>query len=98
MHPLKAGITTGTTLTSSSASSNAAIPNDATGNTARHVIITATGSVHIKFGTDNTVAATANDLMAVADEMLFFDVRGLSYVACLEETAGAKVTIAPVES
>lgn len=97
MHRVKAGFTTGATLTSSSASSSTAIPTDSSGLTARHVIITATGNVHVKFGPSG-VTATANDLMAIADEAMLFDVRGASHVACLEETAGAKVTIAPVES
>lgn len=92
----KSGITTGTTVTSAAGSANVAIPNDAGGSTARHVMLVSTGTVHVKFGIDATVTATANDFM-VGTAPVFLDTRGAAYIAYIQEAASSKLNIAPVE-
>lgn len=93
----KAGVTTGTTVTSSSASAQVAIPADATGNNPKRIMLTATGNVHVKLGTTSAVSAAAGDLM-IGTLPICLDSSGASNIAYLQETAGAKLTIAPVES
>jgi uncharacterized alpha/beta hydrolase family protein len=91
-----AGQFTGTTVTSAATTANTAIPNDSTGTTAKWVILTGTGNVHVKLGPTNTVTATANDLM-VGTVPIVINTRGNSFIAYIQETAAAKLNIAPVE-
>lgn len=86
----------GTTVTSGASSANVAIPNAADGNRARFVRIQATGFAYVKPGTSG-VTATANDLMVSANETVILSVKPFTHIAYLQETAAAKVNIAPVE-
>lgn len=94
------GGATGTTVTSGAASANVAIPNDSNGTTARAVMLTAGGvanpALHVKLGTTNAVAATANDLM-VGPLPIVVVTRGYGWIAYLQETAATKLQIAPIE-
>lgn len=93
-----AGVTTGNTVTSGAASANVAIPNNANGTTARAVVLTASvaGGVHVKLGIDNTVTATANDLLIGADPIVI-NTRGWAWIAYIQEATAAKLNIAPLE-
>ena len=92
------GVTTGSTVTSGAASANVAIPNNANGSTARAVVLTAgaNAGVHVKLGIDNTVTATANDLMIGAQPVVIMT-RGAGWIAYIQETASTKLNIAPLE-
>lgn len=94
----RAGITTGTTVTSSSASANVAIPTDATGNNPKrlYLIASATPGVHIKLCTSSGTSATAGDLLINATPLVL-DAVGAEFVAYIQEGAAAKLNIAPVE-
>jgi hypothetical protein len=87
---------TGTTVTSGAASASVAIPNAADGNRARFVRIQAAGLVHVKPG-GSAVACTADDMMVSASESVILSVKPFTHIAYLEESAGAKLTITPVE-
>ena len=87
---------TGTTVTSGAASASVAIPNAADGNRARFVRIQATGLAHVKPG-GSGVACTADDMMVSAGESVILSVKPFTHIAYLEESAGAKLTITPVE-
>lgn len=85
------------TVTSGSSSANTALPTAGDGNTARYVLLTGTGDVHVKLGYDNTVSATANDIM-VGTTPIVLNCRGYAYLAYIQESSGAKLNIAPVEA
>ncbi len=86
---------TGTTVTSgAAASAAAAIPNSASGTKAKWVRVTCSTLAYIKFG-DATVAATANDALVSSTPSFFFVPQ--SHFSVIQETAGAKVNIVPVD-
>jgi hypothetical protein len=91
-----AGKTVGSTVTSGGTSANTAIPTNSNGTTARAVLLTSTGTVHVKAGIDNTVAATANDLM-IGTTPVAISTRGMAYIAYIQESSAAKLNIAPLE-
>ena len=93
-----AGVTVGSTVTSGASSANVAIPNNSNGTTARAVILTGAvaGAVHVKLGIDNTIAATANDLL-IGTTPVVISTRGASFIAYIQEATAAKLNIAPVE-
>lgn len=95
----KAGITSGTTVTSSSVSANVAMPVDATGANPKRiqVVCDKTPGVHIKLVTTGAATATASDLM-INQTNVFLDSSGAAFIAYIQETAGAKLNITPVES
>lgn len=84
------------TTTSGSSSSAIAVPNDASGTRARFVHVVADTAAAIKFG-KSTVAATANDAM-VTNQPIIVNVGGDTHYAVIQVTAGAKVTVTPVEA
>ena len=94
----KTGITTGTQVTSSSAAANVAIPVDASnGNPKRIILQCASGNVHVKLLTStSSTAATAGDLM-VGTVPIVLDASGAAFVSYIQETAGSKLQISPVE-
>lgn len=86
----------GTTVTSgAAASAAAAIPNTASGTRAKAVRVTASTLGYIKFGT-SAVAATANDILVSTTPSLFY-VGGQTHFSVIQETAGAKINIVPVD-
>ncbi len=87
----------GTTVTSgAAASAGAAIPNSASGTRAKWVRVTGSTLGYIKFGAADTVAATANDIL-VSSTPSFFFVGGFSHYSVIQETAGCKINIVPVD-
>lgn len=92
------GISTGATVTSGAASANTAIPTTQSGAKAKMVLLSCvSGSVHVKLGIDNTIAATANDLLIGVTPIAVF-CGGCAYIAYIQEAAASKLNIAPLES
>ena len=89
----------GTQVVAGGSSANVAIPTTASGKTARFVAVQTVGTTYayVKFGPTNAVTATASDFPVSSNELRIFDVMGQSYVAYIQETAGAKINICPVE-
>ncbi len=89
----------GTQVTSGASSANVAIPTTASGKTARFVAVQTVGATfaYVKFGPTNTVAASANDFPISSNELRIFDVAGQSFMAYVQETAGAKINLCPIE-
>lgn len=89
---------TGATVVSSGTAQTVALPNDNGGvNKARFIRMQATGFVYIRVG-NSAVTVTTNDTMISANEAVWLNVSGCTTLAYLQETAGAKLSIAPVES
>jgi hypothetical protein len=86
----------GTTVTAGASSASVAIPNAADGNRARFVRLQATGFAHVKPG-GSGVACTANDLLLSGGEAVILSVKPFTHIAYLEQAAGAKINITPVE-
>jgi hypothetical protein len=89
----------GTQVVAGPASANVAIPTTASGKTARFVGVQTVGATfaYVKFGPTNAVAATAGDFPISSNELRIFDVSGQSFMAYIQETAGAKVNLCPIE-
>lgn len=90
------GITTGTTVTSGASSAVAAIPNDSSGGTSSRIMLSSTGTVHVKIGVGTGISATSNDLMIGATPVVL-NCRGNDHIAYIQESASAKLNVAPVE-
>ena len=88
---------TGVTKTSGATSANVAIPNTVDGNRAKVVRLTSTALVHVKFGVDNTVAATADDLLIGPGDGVNVNCKQWAFIAYIQETASAKLNITPLE-
>lgn len=88
----------GSTVTTAGSSSAVAIPVDASGATARAVLLSCPpgGSAHVRAG-QSTVVATSNDLLVGDWGPTVFAVGGCSHIAYIEEVAGSKLNIAPIE-
>lgn len=87
----------GTTVTSGASSANVAIPNDGSGARAKAVRITATALAHVKLINGTGTAATANDLMVGPGDGINLYCKNYDHVAYIQETAAAKINIAPLE-
>lgn len=88
----------GVQVTTGATTANVGIPTDANGvNRARYVRLAATGLCYVRPG-NNTVTATASDILVIPGESLLLNVAGMTHIAHLQETAAAKLTISPVES
>ncbi len=86
----------GSTVTSgAAASAAAAIPNSASGTRAKYVRVTGSTLGYIKFGA-STVAATTNDALVSSTPSLFY-VGGHTHFSVIQETAGCKINIVPVD-
>lgn len=90
---------TGKQVTSGAASANTTLPNDSSGNKARYVALTCpSGAVYVRLGADNTVAATANDMVVSASQPpLILACQQFDYIAYLQVNTGDKLNIVPVE-
>jgi hypothetical protein len=89
----------GTQVVAGASSTNVAIPTTANGKTARFVAVQTVGATfaYVKFGPTNAVAASANDFPVGSSEPRIFDVGGQSFMAYVQETAGAKINLCPIE-
>jgi hypothetical protein len=87
----------GIQVTTSAASGTAAIPNDASGGRARRVRLQALASCYVRPGFAGTVCTTG-DLLLTPYAAVLLDVAQFTHVAHLQETAGAKISITPVEA
>jgi hypothetical protein len=92
------GLTTGTTVTSGASTANTALPTNSDGQNPNFVMLSCvSGNVHVKLG-GSGVTATANDLMIGITPVVLFTKGCGGYIAYIQETAGSKLNIAPVES
>ncbi len=89
----------GTQVVAGASTANVAIPTTASGKTARFVAVQTVGATfaYVKFGPTNTVTAGAGDFPISSNELRIFDVTGQSYMAFIQETAGAKINLCPIE-
>lgn len=87
---------TGTQVTVSVVSNVVAIPPAADGNRPRFVRILTTGPAYVRPGNAGTVC-TVNDILVNSNFDLVLNVRGFSHIAYLQEAAGAKINITPLE-
>lgn len=87
---------TGTQVTSSGTSAVVAIPNAADGNKARFVRILTSGLAYVRPGFSGTTC-TVNDILCNSNFDLVLNVRGFTHIAYLQESAGAKINITPIE-
>ena len=86
----------GVSVTSGGSSAETAIPNDASGSTARVVRIAANGTCHVKPVLTGT-AATANDILIQPGDAIFLHVQGFTHIAYIQRASGSVITITPVE-
>ncbi|WP_442498790.1 hypothetical protein [Methylobacter sp. sgz302048] len=90
---------TGITVTTGAASAATAIPNTASGKTARIVRVICpvpSAYAYIKPGT-STTTATADCIAVTANEQLILDVNGCTHIAHIQGSAAAKINIVPIE-
>lgn len=88
----------GTTLTSTSVSSSAAIPVDASGNVPRYVRIVATAAAYVKLGIGSATATTSNILVQPSDSILLHIPSGVTHIAAIRDTADGKVNVCPMDN
>ena len=86
----------GTQVTSGASNAETAIPNDASGNTAKVVRLASDADVFAKPVLTGT-ACTANDILVTNGAPVLLHVQGYTHIAYLQSDAGAKLTISPVE-
>ncbi len=74
-----------------------AIPNDASGNRARFVLISVSKSTYVRPG-DSTVTAANTDLLVNPQAPVALNVNGQTHIAHLEaEVAAGRIVISPIE-
>ena len=73
-----------------------AIPNNGDGATARYVRIAATGTAHVK-PVLTGAASTKADILVGPGDAVYLNVQGFTHIAYIQQTAGSKVVITPVE-
>ena len=86
----------GTTVTTSGSSASTAIPNDASGNRARFVRITAVAPCNIKF-TKGAGTCTANDIQIAANYPEVYDVKNFDTVNYIQISSATTLNITPLE-
>ncbi len=96
-YPIFSNASAGTSVTASGSNAETAIPNDASGNTARVVRIAATGTCHVKAVQTGT-AATTNDILVQPGDAIFLHVQGYTHIAYIQRSTSPVITITPVEA
>jgi hypothetical protein len=86
----------GTQVTSSAASAVVAIPNAADGARARHLRIQSTGACYVRPGGSGTTCTNA-DILLTGGGQAILNVQGFTHIAYLQESAGAKINLTPLE-
>ncbi|HEX2581237.1 MAG TPA: hypothetical protein VHL08_04605 [Dongiaceae bacterium] len=87
----------GVTVVSAATSASVALPTYANGSPARYCRLSCTGYLYVKFGI-GTVTATTSDILLSPNTPAIFATRQFTALAYLQETAGAKLNVVPVES
>lgn len=95
MGPLSISAVGATVTSGATASAAAAIPNGPNATRAKAVRVTASTLAYVKFGVAG-VAATANDILVSTTPSVFW-VGGQTHFSVIQETAGSKVNIVPVD-
>ena len=88
----------GVTVVSSGTSQFVTIPNTADGNRARIVRLQVTGNLYVKFGKSSSVTATTNSMLLSPSFDVPVNCKQFDTVAYLQEVAGAKLNITPLEA
>lgn len=96
-YPIITVASVGSTVTSGGSSAQIAIPNDASGATAKVVRISANGTATVK-AVLTGVAATTNDLLVGPGDAVYLHVQGFTHIAYIQLAAGSKINIAPIEA
>ena len=86
----------GSNITTSGTSASVTIPNDAAGNRASVVRVTATVAAYVKAGASG-VAAAAGDILVNPEHEVFLDVHGHTHIAAIQVASAGVVNIVPVE-
>jgi hypothetical protein len=90
-------IGTPVTVTSSASSQTVAVPNDSTGNPARYCRIVSNGSAYVMpVQTGGTIAAGSGIMVNGTGDFVLYT-RGFAKIAYIQEAAGSKVNITPLE-
>ena len=85
------------TVTSGASTARVAIPTTADGNTARFVRVVSNGSAYVMPGNSSvTVAAGAGVMVNGTGDFVLY-VRGNTHIAYIQEAAGSKINITPLE-
>ena len=87
----------GVQVVASGISAQVAIPVAASGALPKFVRIQSSGFCYIKFGASG-VAATTNDFYLSANNAEIITLHGNAFMAYLQDTANAKITITPLEA
>lgn len=88
---------TGAQVTTAAISATVAIPVNAAGRAPKHVRLQSTGNCYVRAGTGATTC-TVNDILLSPNNHLILNVMGFTHIAHLQELAGAKLNITPLES
>lgn len=86
----------GVTVTSSGTSANVAIPNNSANVRARYVRLQVTGNLYVRLGASG-VAATTNSMLLSPNFDVILCAQGFTHIAYLQESAGAKLNVTPLE-
>lgn len=92
--------TAGAYITTGAASQNVALPTDSSGGNPRYIRVSASAAAYVRLGKDNTVAATANDMMVQPGDAVIMAVAnaGETYIAALQVSAAGKVQISALDN
>lgn len=90
--------TTGKTKTTGASSANDTLPLDSAGNAPRYVRIAATVESYLKLGKDNTVAATANDILVQPADAVVLATNGMTYFAHIQGGTSGKLNVQALEN
>lgn len=86
----------GATLTTSGTSTNAAIPNTASGTKPKYVRIQSTAFCFVKFGAAG-VTATSSDILLSPNESEIYKVSGNAFIAVIQQASAGLLNITPLE-
>ena len=87
----------GVQIVSSGTTGRVALPVTASGAPPKFVRIQSNQPAYIRFG-DATVVATINDFYLSPNNPELVVTAGMGYMACLQDTAAAKINITPLEA
>ena len=93
-------INAGTTISTSGTSASATIPapiGAQSGNYPFWVRVTATAAAYVKIGKDAATATTNDILVQPADAIILRVPTGYTKIAAIQDTAGGKVNVVPLE-
>lgn len=90
-------VSTGVNITTSGTSASATIPNDASGNVAKYIRVSASVAAYVRLG-KTTATAVTTDMMVIPADSVIMATAGNDKIAAIQVSGAGVVQVSPLEN